>query len=432
MSFKIDNISYRGLISFICGIAFLSFFLGLVVAEIKCFPYPIFKNAFTAAKALKEKYSFMLSHKYGKENYEIYRHLWFKTSRKKSGVIVYNRQKTYPGLTFYTGHDSRAFLMDMDGKIVHEWSKPFEDVWPDPQHILDPVPLNQVYFRMARLFPNGDVIAIYEGINQVPYGGGIIKLDKDSNVLWKVDINAHHDLDIDSEGNVYTLMHEYKTSSRLPIIDDGIAIISPDGHVIDKFSVLDIILNSEYKHLTGDYNNGDMLHTNNIDILDSETAKNFPQFNQGDLLISFAVPSTILVLDGKSRKPQWVFSGMMGRQHDPDFLDLGTVLVFDNLGKGPSAEGRSRLLEIDPKSNKVIWSYSGTTKDMFNTSRRGSQQKLPNGNVLITESMSGRIFEITQDGEIVWNYINTNLQSKSIGVLSKAKRFKGNDLSFLH
>jgi archaeosine-15-forming tRNA-guanine transglycosylase len=37
---------------------------------------------------------------------------------------------------------------------------------------------------------------------------------------------------------------------------------------------------------------------------------------------------------------------------------------------------------------------------------RGDQQRLTNGNTLITESEGGRILEIAPDGEIVWEFIN--------------------------
>jgi hypothetical protein len=35
-----------------------------------------------------------------------------------------------------------------------------------------------------------------------------------------------------------------------------------------------------------------------------------------------------------------------------------------------------------------------------------SAQRLPNGNTLITEGSGGRIFEVTSDHEIVWEYIS--------------------------
>jgi hypothetical protein len=36
----------------------------------------------------------------------------------------------------------------------------------------------------------------------------------------------------------------------------------------------------------------------------------------------------------------------------------------------------------------------------------GNAQRLPNGNTLITESAFGRFFEVTREGEIVWEYVN--------------------------
>jgi hypothetical protein len=37
---------------------------------------------------------------------------------------------------------------------------------------------------------------------------------------------------------------------------------------------------------------------------------------------------------------------------------------------------------------------------------RSAQERLPNGNTLVTESDGGRLFELTPGGEIVWEYIN--------------------------
>jgi hypothetical protein len=37
---------------------------------------------------------------------------------------------------------------------------------------------------------------------------------------------------------------------------------------------------------------------------------------------------------------------------------------------------------------------------------RSAQERLANGNTLITESEGGRLFEVTPEGEIVWEYLN--------------------------
>jgi len=91
--------------------------------------------------------------------------------------------------------------------------------------------------------------------------------------------------------------------------------------------------------------------------------------------------------------------------------------VFDNGGysgygdpSGMSAEGNSiyqragsRVLEIDPVSLELVWSYRAANFYSFNIS---SAQRLPNGNTLITEGAPGRVFEATADGDIVWEFMN--------------------------
>src|SRR3546814_7782682 len=90
-------------------------------------------------------------------------------------------------------------------------------------------------------------------------------------------------------------------------------------------------------------------------------------------------------------------------QHDPDVLANGNILLYDNLG-GFEQSGRTRILEIDPDNGGVVWRYAGSLEQPFESEARGSQERLPNGNTLITETAGGRIFEVTRDGRIVWEF----------------------------
>jgi hypothetical protein len=45
----------------------------------------------------------------------------------------------------------------------------------------------------------------------------------------------------------------------------------------------------------------------------------------------------------------------------------------------------------------------------------GIAQRLTNGNTLITESSFGRFFEVTSQGEIVWEYVNPYLGKPFLG-----------------
>lgn len=94
----------------------------------------------------------------------------------------------------------------------------------------------------------------------------------------------------------------------------------------------------------------------------------------------------------------------------------GNMMIFDNggasgygkpngnapQGSGVFARPTSRVLEIDPTTMRLVWSYTGP--GFFATNISGAQ-RLQNGNTLITEGPSGRIFEVTNDSTIVWEYV---------------------------
>jgi hypothetical protein len=106
----------------------------------------------------------------------------------------------------------------------------------------------------------------------------------------------------------------------------------------------------------------------------------------------------------------------------------GNILVFDNggwAGYGAPNPGSptgnrnalrdySRVLEFDPITLEVIWQYTAYEAgfvvpldgNKFYSGFISSAQRLPNGNTLITEGADGRIFEVTYNHEIVWEYIS--------------------------
>ena len=78
------------------------------------------------------------------------------------------------------------------------------------------------------------------------------------------------------------------------------------------------------------------------------------------------------------------------------------MLIFDN----KDSSNRSQVLEFDPFTQKIIWEYSRKKEYEFFSRTCGSNQRLPNGNTLITETDMGKAFEVTYDKEIVWEYVN--------------------------
>ena len=55
-----------------------------------------------------------------------------------------------------------------------------------------------------------------------------------------------------------------------------------------------------------------------------------------------------------------------------------------------------------------VWEYSvpGQGRVKFFSRNVSSAQRLPNGNTMVAEGATGRMFEATMDNEIVWEYIN--------------------------
>jgi hypothetical protein len=60
------------------------------------------------------------------------------------------------------------------------------------------------------------------------------------------------------------------------------------------------------------------------------------------------------------------------------------------------------VLEINPVTLELVWSYAAA--GFFSTNISGAQ-RLPNGNTLITAGAPGRMFEVTSEGDIVWEYM---------------------------
>jgi hypothetical protein len=108
--------------------------------------------------------------------------------------------------------------------------------------------------------------------------------------------------------------------------------------------------------------------------------------------------------------------GILEYPHHPSVLESGNILVFDNGGRERSY---SRILELDPGANRIVWQYVGKPRESFFAPVMGASQRLPNGNTLITESTSGRVFEVTRDGETTWQFLNFEVSKRGEG---KGKR----------
>lgn len=322
-----------------------------------------------------------------------------KPAGGRSGVTIHDPDLAYDGLTLLSSaHAHEAWLMDMNGKVLHSWARDFRSVWPDRDEARGNV--SAEYWGYVYLFGNGDLLAVYDNF-------GLVKLDRDSNVLWSCDRRCHHDLFVTEDGTIYALVLEERPvqweGKDWSIADNLVVLLAPNGEVQRRVSIFDALARSEYAPILWRAVGGwDVFHANTLELLDGSQEGMLPALRQGNVLLSLRELDTIAVLDLDAESIAWALSGKWRRQHNPTFLDSGRILLFNNI----AGDHVSEVMEFDPLTQEVSWSYQGSGAAPFFTMEEGRNQRLPNGNTLITESDNGRIFEVTPDKEIVWEFVN--------------------------
>lgn len=309
---------------------------------------------------------------------------------KQTGVVVYKQDEASPGYNLYTsGHAPQALLIDMQGQLVYQWGY---DTKSGPY-----------WYRRVYLYKNGDLLALEEHCC-------LYKLNKDSELLWFYDENVHHDFSVTPDGPIYVLAREEVSYGDLcggkSMWDDLVVELDPaTGIPKAQLSITQAFANSKYASLLQrmvSCTQEEIFHTNTIDLISSTPAEARWPFQKGNVLISSRELDTIAVIDLKRGTVVWALTGMWRYQHEPTLLENGHLLLFDNLGH----KGFSKVIEFEPFTQEIVWSYEGNEANGFVSEVLGSNQRLPNGNTLITESTAGRAFEVTAAGEIVWEFVN--------------------------
>lgn len=328
----------------------------------------------------------------------------------QEGVIEDHQNLSAPGINLYNSYyKAGAYLLDRSGKKLQTWLPP--DSHSNWQYVT--------------ACDNGDVLVCIEDVM-------LMRLDGKSHILWQQKLRAHHDIAMAENNDIYTLASSdelvFTHFLPVPIINDHIVILSSDGttkknislfNLLKKnLSLLDII--KVYSQIIDPrdflwriikqklHNRSllrretpfDVFHNNTITIAE----KNINGVcEKGDVLISASHLDLIGIIDIEQEKLRWTWGpGTVEGQHNPTFLENGNILIFDN----GTRRGYSRIIELDPRKNEIVWQYHSFRPRLFFSDWGGSAQRLPNGNTLITETSKGRVFEITRDGKIVWEFLN--------------------------
>jgi Arylsulfotransferase (ASST) len=417
---------------FVLGLAVFAFGYGFIARSWKLPPYHELKPLGDAVAAATRYFT--------EAGY-----ITFSSPHPRGGTTLTDRAAAAPGLTFIPRYDGERFtaeLLDLDGQVVHRWRTGFREVWGDrPTHVQFAADDSVLAWHGTHLYPDGSLLLNFEG-QLFPFGGGLVKLDRDSRVVWKLARNTHHSVTVAQDGTIWVPSLNYRPEGmpELPgrepwFYEDTILKVSPDGEVLDELSVL-LAMRSLPGLLPPRGDSFDPTHLNDVELVTPGIAARFPMLRPGDLLVSLRNISAIVAIDPATRTAHWAMAGPFRRQHDPDLLPNGHILLYDNLGGDPRC-GRSRILELDPVTQAVAWSYDGCAGgDRFDSEAWGEQQPLPNGNVLVSESFGGRVFEVTRQPtpRIVWSYVNQLGPSGEGpargGVVGSVRRFAPGELPF--
>lgn len=323
-----------------------------------------------------------------------------QSDNEKSGVIL-KTSRSYPGYNLYTNAGlCSAVLMDESGKVKNFWQLPDD------------------CYRLANatLLDTGDLLVV--GTDKGPYVDPedlsarrfLLKLSWKGELLWKRLIPVHHDVELTPTGQLLTIMIEHrkipKISTTLPVRDNLIAIASPDGNIQESYSIYDLMKSApgiaSIQEVKGE-KEVDLIHANAIEwVRKNQRTDTDPIYSLSNILFCSRHQDTVGIMDWPRKKLLWAWGqGEVSGPHDATMLQNGNILLFDN----GLARGWSRVIELDPLSKKIVWEYKTGDKDFFSTAR-GSNQRLPNGNTLISQSDSGRAIEVTKAGDIVWEFRN--------------------------
>lgn len=318
----------------------------------------------------------------------------------KIGLVYYAPQGCDRGYILFCNSfgGNYAYLIDIDGRVCHQW------------HSSEGI-------GYGFLLPNGHLLLRTHAPQESPGSGGataLLELDWDSNVVWEHRSPLMH-LDFERLSNGNTLVLQWAVLPRDvasqvqggyvsedhpgQMVGDLITEVTPAGEVAWEWRSWEH-LKYEEDIICPMENRREWTHQNALNITREE-----------DLIVSFRQISTVGIVDRNSGEFRWKWGpGNISHQHHPTMLDNGHILLFDNGSHHTRPVPYSRVIEVDPATNQIEWEYKADPPFSFFSPLISSAQRLGNGNTLICEGCCGRMFEVTCNREIVWEYINPFLK----------------------
>ena len=322
------------------------------------------------------------------------------------GLLVCDPHRATPGITQFSPiHGKATYLIGLRGDVLHQWDHPL------------------VAGPYAYLLENGNLLwagRMPEGPQHMGGRGGLLReYDWDGKVVWEhKHVGQHHDFRRLPNGNTIFLGWEVvppEIEKRIPggiagtlhpdgcMYGDTIHEITPEGKTVWEWHACRDMEVEKYPLFSNQLRD-EFAHANAISPLPN-----------GDIYISFRRLNMIGLIDKQTRKMKWQHrDDSFGMQHDCTPLPNGNITLYAN-GINTTTNPFSRVIELDPRTGKTVWEYRGRPTYTFFSPHISGAQRLASGNTLICEGQWGRLFEVTPEGEIVWEYVSPFMAADRFG-----------------
>jgi hypothetical protein len=375
-----------------------------------------------------------------------------------TGTTIYDPRKAWSGFTVLSTLDTPAVLvLDMNGRMVKRWDG-FNLSAGGPARVLPggvlvapqgSFPGHQESTALVAVDFAGRELWRFDRAEQIELGAERRWSARQHHDWQPADFPAGYyspqSAPAAGRGTTLLLAHtSQRTEAVAPVLleDDRLVEIDARGNVtwdwragehIDQLG-FDAAARAAIVRL-GTREGYDWLHLNSARYLGPNKwhGAGDARFHPDHVIVSSRSASLVAIVarDGSivwrigpdfSRTAEQRGLGQVIGQHDahlipPGLPGAGNLLLFDNggasgmgdpspispLGNSIYQRATSRVLEIDPVSLALVWSYAAP--NFFSTNISGAQ-RLANGNTLICEGAPGRVFEVNPAREIVWEFMN--------------------------
>jgi len=308
------------------------------------------------------------------------------------------------------------------GEIAQKWIVPVDEIMIDSDSIREqleksyvngntpkdlnlevPQNIDEIIIRHTMMLEDGSIL-----FKVAPYGY-IYKIDKYSKILWKSKKLAHHSIELDENGNIWTCIVNLNnsTASKLGYKDDAILCLDQKGNEMYYKSLTDIFLENnlfakliESTPVGSNWNNKykDPYHLNDV----KPVMKDGTFWKKGDIFLSLRNKSLVALFRPNTGKIIMNQQGPWLMQHDIDILNDSIISIFNNNVSflNDEVKSMSNVANYNFKTGKTQFNFI----NLFSTKYQGRKSELPSNDIFIEATLSGIYYILDSIGNIKYKF----------------------------